>query len=101
MAGNEDETRHSKADAPELVADPQARAEREARNALRQFDEAIQYIEDYLRPPQRAFRLRASTILGLHRAALDGLSAFAGNFRPAGVKTGGSKHQPPDGYLVP
>jgi Fic family protein len=26
---------------------------------------------------------------------------FAGNFRPAGVKIEGSKHQPPDAYLVP
>jgi Fic family protein len=101
MASDENEIRHSEAEAPDLIADPQARAEREARNALRQFDAAVQSIDDFLRQPERPFRLRPSLILSLHRAALDGLSSFAGLYRPAGVKIGGSKHVPPGSHLVP
>lgn len=50
---------------------------------------------------QRPFRLRPSIILDLHRIALDGLSAYAGNFRPGGVMIGKSKHTPPAAHLVP
>ena len=39
--------------------------------------------------------------LSLHRAALDGISAYAGNFRPAGVEIQGSRHTPPGAHLVP
>jgi Fic family protein len=37
----------------------------------------------------------------LHRAALEGLSIFAGNWRPAGVEIEKSKHTPPGAHLVP
>lgn len=40
-------------------------------------------------------------ILGLHRSALDGLSAHAGNYRPGHVEIGGSGHEPPGAHLVP
>jgi Fic family protein len=37
----------------------------------------------------------------LHRIALEGISAYAGNFRPAGVEIEGSRHEPPGAHLVP
>ncbi len=40
-------------------------------------------------------------ILQLHNAALNGLSAYAGNWRPGPVVISKSKHQPPDRILVP
>lgn len=60
----------------------------------------IDLIEDVTRG-QRPFRLRPSIILDLHRIALDGLSPYAGNFRPGGVSIGKSKHTPPAAHLVP
>lgn len=93
------EKRDSKALEPELIKDPQARAEAEARNGLRQYDAGIRTIQTALeRPP---FKLRPSLILALHREALTGISLFAGNFRPAGVQIQGSKHEPVGAHLVP
>jgi len=40
-------------------------------------------------------------ILDLHRIALEGLSAYAGNFRLGSVAIGQSKHVPPQAHLVP
>jgi Fic family protein len=38
----------------------------------------------------------------LHRIALQGISSYAGNWRPAGIEIGGSKHQPVGGaHQVP
>ena len=93
--------RHSKAQSPELIQDEKARAEREARNALTQFDIAVKLIDDWLTQPERPFRLRPSMIMQLHAAALDGLSLFAGRYRPAGVKIEGSRHEPAGGHQVP
>ena len=93
------EDRHSKALDAELIADPDERAKREARNGLRQFDTVVEMI-DYWLQPERPFKLRLSAILHLHRVALDGISAYAGNFRPAGIKIGGSKHDPVGAHLV-
>lgn len=93
------EKRDSKALEPELIKDPQARAEAEARNGLRQYDVGIQIIQTALERPR--FKLRPSLILTLHREALTGISMFAGNFRPAGVKIHGSKHEPPGAHQVP
>jgi Fic family protein len=39
-------------------------------------------------------------IQSLHREALNGLSQFSGNWRPAGVEIGQSKHTPPAAHLV-
>jgi Fic family protein len=93
--------RHSKAEAPDLITDPKERAEREARNALRQFDAAIHVIDDWLQQPEKQFRLRPSLLQQLHRIALDGISIFAGNYRPAGVEIEGSEHRPVGAHLVP
>ena len=92
--------RHSRAANPELVTDPEKKAEREARNGLRQFDTAVALIDDWISQPEKSFRLRPSLIQQLHRVALDGLSAFAGNWRPAGVEIHGSSHEPVGAHLV-
>jgi Fic family protein len=92
--------RHSKAFDAELVSDPDERARLEARNGIKQFDAVIELIE-YFSNPERKFKLRPSHLLHLQRIALDGLSAYAGNFRPAAIEIGGSKHQPIGAHLVP
>jgi Fic family protein len=96
---SENEKRDSRALEPELISDPQKRAEAEARNGLRQYDVAIQAIQTAL--DLHATKLRLSLILTLHREALAGISVFAGNFRPTGVEIQGSKHEPPGAHLVP
>src|SRR3546814_17294830 len=40
-------------------------------------------------------------MLELHRIALEGLSPYAGTFRPSAVEIGQSKHTPPAAHLVP
>ena len=95
------EQRHSVAFSADLITDPEKRAEREARNGLLQFDLGMQIVEGWTTDKSRQFKLRPSLVLSLHRAALEGISAYAGNFRPAGVKIEGSKHNPPGAHLVP
>ena len=95
-----DSERHSVASEPSLINDPIEEAKRESANALQQFDQVLDLIDEVTRDA-RPFRLRTSTILGLHRTALDGLSPYAGNFRPADVEIGQSKHIPPKAHLVP
>jgi Fic family protein len=99
MARERKEKRDSRALEPQLITDPLARAETEARNVLRQYDLGIAAIQTAL--DRRAFKLRPSLILSLHREALAGISLFAGNFRPAGVEIQGSKHEPVGAHLVP
>jgi len=94
-----DDKRDSRALEPDLITDPQERAEAEARNGLRQYDYGIKVIQSALE--RGSFKLRPSVILGLHREALAGISLFAGNFRPAGVEIEGSKHEPAGAHLVP
>ena len=95
--GNGD--RHSVAEQPSLIDDPIAEAQRESENAIAQFDRVLDLIDEVARDA-RPFRLRSSMILDLHRIALDGLSSYAGNFRPANVSIGQSKHTPPPAHLV-
>jgi Fic family protein len=92
--------RHSEALEAELVADPEEKAHREAKNVLRQFDSAVEQIEFWTQP-ERTFKLRPSAIMTLNRLALDGLSGYAGIYRPAGIAIKGSKHTPPASYRVP
>lgn len=96
----EEQDRHSKALDAELISDADERARVEVRNGLKQFDAVIELIE-YFSDPERKFKLRPSHLLHLHRIALDGISSYAGNYRPAGIKIGGSKHQPMGAHLVP
>lgn len=99
MTDEKIEKRDSRALEPQLITDPLARAEAEARNVLRQYDAGIATVQSALE--RSSFTLRPSLILGLHREALAGISLFAGNFRPAGVKIEGSRHQPVGAHLVP
>lgn len=97
---SEELERHSEALDAELVADPNEKAKVEARNGVRQFDAVTELIE-YFSDPEHKFKLRPSQLLHLHRIALDGLSSYAGNWRPAGIEIKGSKHQPIGAHLVP
>lgn len=92
--------RHSRAGTPTLIRDPKKRARREARNALRQFDLALDIVKDYL-DKRRPFRLNTSHVLLLHKEALEGISLFAGTYRNTPIKIGHSKHVPPEAHLVP
>lgn len=91
--------RHSRAAIAELITDPVEKAEAEALNGLRQYDAGIALAQTAIdrRVP---FRLRLHHILSLQREALQGISSYAGNFRPAGVEIEGSKHSPPGAHLV-
>lgn len=99
MTSDQIEKRDSRALEPQLITDPLARAEAEARNVLRQYDAGIAVIQSALE--RHSFKLRPSLILTLHREALAGISLFAGNFRPSGVQIQGSRHEPPGAHLVP
>ncbi len=93
------EKRDSRALEPQLITDPKARAEAEARNVLRQYDAGLAAIQSALE--RGSFKLRPSLILALHREALSGVSIFAGNYRPGGVAIEGSRHEPVGAHLVP
>jgi len=98
MPSEESEQRHSRALEPQLILDPQAKAEAEVRNGLRQYDAALGAIQQAI--DRRAFKLRPSLIQALHREALIGISSFAGNWRPAGVAIEGSHHIPVGAHMV-
>lgn len=86
--------RESVGSEPDLLNDPDEIARREAENAVRQFDAVLDLIDEVARDG-RPFKLRPSTILGLHRFALEGLSRFAGTWRSSKVEIEQSRHQPP------
>lgn len=100
MSDPDSESRHSEAAAAFLILDADERAQREAENGLRQFDSVVGLIQRYFAEHWR-FALRVSTILGLHRDALLGVHALAGNFRPSTVEIKGSAHTPPDAWQIP
>lgn len=91
--------RDSHAEGAKLVNDANERAQLEASNALVQFDTVLNMIDDVERGG-RIFRLRVSAIQTLHRLAMDGLTPYAGNWRPGKVTIGQSEHIPPDVHLV-
>ena len=76
-----------------IVTDLGERAKLEARNALRQFDEAMSLVEKAIAAGN--FKLRPSTICDLNRVATEGLNATAGLPRQIPVKIEGSGHKPP------
>lgn len=94
------EDRHSVAETAALLSDPDEIARREAENGIRQFDLALDLIRSFVKDRDRPFKLRASAVLQLHQAALDGLHPLAGTWRNTPVKIGGSAHQPPEAFLV-
>ena len=95
-----DETRHSRALDALIITDPDELAQKESFNVIEQFRAVADMVETYLQP-DRPFKLRPSHLLHLHRAALDGITAYAGNWRPAGIEIGDSKHKPPAAFEVP
>jgi Fic family protein len=92
--------RESVGSEPELLSDPDEIARREAENAVRQFDAVLDMI-DLVAREGRSFKLRPSAILSLHKLALEGLSRYAGTWRPSPVKIEKSGHQPPHESQVP
>jgi len=98
MVSEKREARESRAAEPELIADPQLKAEAEAANGLRQYDCAVKSAYEAL--DRESFKLRVSRILTFQRAALQGIGAFAGVTRPADLEIKGSKHEPPGAALV-
>jgi Fic family protein len=92
--------RHTVAETASLLTDQDEIARREAENGIRQFDLALEIIRTFVKEPERPFKLRSSTILSLHRAALEGLHALAGTWRNTPVKIEGSVHQPPEAPFV-
>lgn len=101
MPVNEDNgRRHSKALVPVLITDPVIRAKREIENGFAQLAAVEDMVEFWRDPERKPFRLRPSQVFTLHRYALDGISAFAGNTRPGPVEIQHSKHVPPGAHLV-
>ena len=97
MSGDD---RHTIVHDVEIEGDIEARAAREASNAVAQFDAVLDAIEAATRSGRR-FRLRPSMILDLHRVAMDGVHPLAGSFRNTPVGIQGSSHTPPREHLVP
>jgi Fic family protein len=98
--GDENGERHSVAPSDEIITDPDEKARKEVANALLQVDLVNSMIDEGCDPERQPFRLRPSWIIRLHRQALEGLSHFAGTYRPGPVEIGKSKHQPPEAFLV-
>jgi len=94
------EDRHSKADAVELITDPEEKANREAENGVRQFKEALGIIRASIGSGSR-FRLNQSIILRLQHKALEGIHPLAGTYKNSPVYIGNSSHFPPPHIEVP
>jgi len=95
------EDRHSRAETVDLIKDPDAKARREAENGVRQFNTAVHLIRAHIPNHDGSFRLRQSTILKLHKEALDGIHALAGTYRNTRVFIEKSDHLPPQSVDVP
>jgi Fic family protein len=92
--------RHSIAETASLLKDPVEIALREAENGIKQFDLALEMIRSFVKDKDRPFRLRASLILQLHKAALEGIHPLAGTWRNTKVTIGKSDHVPPEAPFV-
>jgi Fic family protein len=93
--------RESIADPVELIKDPELKARREAENGVRQFKLAVQIIRSNIPNEDGAFKLKQSTLLQLHREALDGIHPLAGTYRNSRVFINNSDHLPPKAVDVP
>ncbi|HEX5236626.1 MAG TPA: Fic family protein [Silvibacterium sp.] len=96
----DESTRHSEAREVELITDPGELAKREALNGLKQFDAVVEMAEYFLQK-EHPFKLRPSHLLRLHRYALEGISIYAGTWRPSSIKIEGSLHEPVGAFQVP
>jgi Fic family protein len=95
-----DDIRHSRAKEAQIITDPDQLAKQEALNGLLQVDAVIALVESILEGT-KAFRLRPSHLLHLHRVALAGISPYAGLWRPDDISIHGSGHQPVGAPEVP
>lgn len=96
---DDDRIRHSKAEEAELELGEEAIARREAANALRQADLVVKMVRAAVETGR--FALKPSIILSLNAEAVDGLTKYAGTWRPGPVAIGKSEHAPPDHRAVP
>jgi Fic family protein len=92
--------RHSIAETPLVITDPDEIARRETENGIRQFNLAIAMVRSFVKDADRPFKLRSSMILQLHKAALEGLHPLAGTYRNTPVTIQGSGHAPPEAAFV-
>jgi len=76
-------------------------AQREAENGVRQFDAILARIDDALRQGHAPLRVRPSFVMELNRLAIEGISDYAGVFRPHAIGITNSKHRPPPAREVP
>ncbi|MDF1736543.1 MAG: Fic family protein [Minwuia sp.] len=95
-----DVERFSEAQQQEIITDPEQKARREAENGLRQFGMAMDFVRDYVHDNERAFKLRSSLVIRLNHACLEGIHPLAGTYRNTPVKIHGSRHEPPESFLV-
>jgi|ERR1051326_725279 hypothetical protein len=91
--------RRSSAQEPPLVTDRRRIVELESENSLRQFDAGMQELDRWLENAN--YKLRPSLLLNLNRFALEGLSKYAGLYRPDDVVIEGSAHSPGAADKVP
>jgi len=75
------------------------RRQREIDNGFRQYDYAIDAINDFV-GPERPFALRPSLILELQHIAVEGIEPYPGRWRIGNVEISGSRHTPPGPHLV-
>ena len=94
--------RHTKAIAAAARAplSNEARAPLEAENGLRQFDEMIRMLEEYLNDKNGRFELKPWQLQKLNRIAIDNLTDKPGAYRQTEVEIGKSKHVPPAWEMV-
>lgn len=71
----------------------------EIENGFRQFDLTVDIVKYYLEP-ERPFSLRVPLILDLHKEAVAGIEAEAGQIRTRPVGINKSKHKPPEPGFV-
>ncbi len=92
--------RHSQAEQKDLIVDPIERARQEAKNGVLQFELVLEMIQDHIGPNNKPFALKSHIILRLQEAALRGIHPLAGTFRNTAVSISGSKHAPPEPFMV-
>jgi Fic family protein len=92
--------RHSQAEQKDLIVDPIERARQEAQNGVIQFEMVLDIIQNHITPNQKPFKLKPSAILRLQEQALRGIHPLAGTFRNTAVSISGSKHAPPESFMV-
>ena len=91
--------RESRPEVSSLEATPEARAQREAANGVRQADAVLDTVDRHLEA-RSTFKLRPSLLGEMNRLAIEGLTQFAGVPRPHGMTIHGSQHQPPPAEAV-